>query len=167
MRLIPYTQYYRVRSEEQQAELDHCLHSNLQHPALDQIVLLGEPDPSKLPGPARIAAVQLVELAESLTYATWMWKPKEKQDALGIPDNSNITADNALDPVEKAFVTRENLLALSSSAQNGRGESSRLYRFPHWSRSKRALRSDAPAPESPLDAHSDQHPPQRKLCIQH
>ena len=63
MRLILYTQYYRARTPERQAELDHCLASNLQHPALDQVVVLREPDAPPLPGEARMP-VEVVEVQD-------------------------------------------------------------------------------------------------------
>ena len=71
MRLILYTQYFRARTPKRQEELDHCLRSNLQHPALDQMVVLREPDAPELPGPARMAVqeqtlIPLEQMRESL-----------------------------------------------------------------------------------------------------
>ena len=92
MRLILYTQYYRARTSERQKELDHCLCSNLQHPALDRVVVLSEPDAPPLPGPAHME-VQELEEAERITYDNWMQRLSQKQGSIGILINSAIVLD--------------------------------------------------------------------------
>ncbi|PSB36504.1 exostosin domain-containing protein [Aphanothece minutissima] len=149
MRLILYTQYYRARTPERQAELDHCLRSNLQHPALDQVVLLREPDAPELPGPARMPVQQVVE-AERLTYARWMQMLRNEPDAIGILINSDIALGEGWQQLGAVLNTPQSVVALSRYNPQGPGQPARLNRFPHWTQDTWALRSDAPLPDSLL-----------------
>ena len=153
MRLILYTQYYRARSRERQAELDHCLRSNLQHPALDQIVLLREPDAPPLPGPARIP-VEEIEEAERLTYASWMRLLQQQRDAIGILLNADIALGEGIEQLEQVLSTPDSVMALSRYNPQGSGLPPLLNKFPHWTQDTWALRSDAPIAASLLYASS-------------
>ena len=106
MRLILYTQYYRARTPERQAELDHCLHSNLQHPMLDQVVLLREPDAPELPGDARMQ-VEVLQEAERLTYASWMRLLQQQPEAIGILVNSDIALGTGWEQLQQVLNTPE------------------------------------------------------------
>jgi hypothetical protein len=151
MRLILYTQYYRARTPERQAELDQCLRSNLQHPCLDAVVLLREPDAPDLPGPARMPVQQLEE-AERLTYARWMRMLRQEPDAIGILINSDIALGQGWQHAEAVLNSPNSVMALSRYNPRSPGESPRLNLFPHWTQDTWALRSDAPIPESLLYA---------------
>ena len=151
MRLILYTQYYRARTPDRQAELDHCLRSNLQHPALDQVVVLSEPDAPALPGPARMA-VQQLEQAERLTYANWMQLLRQEADAIGILINADIALAEGFEQLEAVLNTPETALALSRYNPQADGQPARLNKFTHWTQDTWALRSDAPISDSLLYA---------------
>ncbi len=151
MRKILYTQYYRAKTPDRQAELDHCLRSNLQHPQLDMVVVLHEPDAPALPGPARMP-VQLLEDANRLTYASWMRMLKDQPDAIGILINSDIALGQGWDHMETVLDTPESVVALSRYNPDPLGRPARLNRFPHWTQDTWALRSDAPIPRSLLYA---------------
>jgi hypothetical protein len=151
MRLILYTQYYRARTPERQAELDHCLRSNLQHPALDQVVVLREPDAPELPRPARMP-IEVVEEAERLTYASWMRMLREQQEAIGILINSDIALGSGWEQLQQVLNTPESVVALSRHNSEGEGKPARLNKFPHWTQDTWALRSDAPITDSLLYA---------------
>ena len=131
MRLILYTQYYRARTPERQAELDHCLRSNLQHPQLDQVVVLREPDAPELPGEARMP-VQVIEEAERLTYAAWMRMLQQESEAIGILINSDIALGQGWEQLQQVLNTPESALALSRYNPSTNGGPLRLNKFPHW-----------------------------------
>ena len=151
MRLILYTQYFRARTPKRQEELDHCLRSNLQHPALDQMVVLREPDAPELPGPARMA-VQELEQADRLSYASWMRMLREQPDAIGILINSDIELGTGWEQLQQVLNTPESALALSRYNFQGEGKPGRLNKFTHWTQDTWALRSDAPITDSLLYA---------------
>jgi hypothetical protein len=151
MRLILYTQYYRARTPQRQAELDHCLRSNLQHPALDQVVVLREPDAPELPGEGCMP-VQQIEEAERLTYAGWIKLLQKEPDAIGILINSDIALGKGWEQLEQVLNTPESVLALSRYNPSPDGGPPRLNKFPHWTQDTWALRSDAPITGSLLYA---------------
>lgn len=151
MRLILYTQYYRARTPERQAELDHCLRTNLQHPQLDQAVVLREPDAPELPGDARMP-VQVIEEAERLTYAAWMRLLQQETEAIGILINSDIALGQGWEQLQQVLNTPESVLALSRYNPSANGGAPRLNKFPHWTQDTWALRSDAPITDSLLYA---------------
>lgn len=151
MRLILYTQYYRTRTPERQAELDHCLRSNLQHPMLDQVVLLREPDAPELPGDPRMP-VEVLEEAERLTYASWIRLVRQQPDAIGILINSDIALGTGWEQLQQVLNTPESVLALSRYNPQAEGQPARLNTFPHWTQDTWALRSDAPITDSLLFA---------------
>lgn len=153
MRLILYTQYYRARTSERQEELDHCLRSNLQHPALDQVVVLRERDAPPLPGPARME-VQELEEAERLTYANWMQRLRQEQGAIGILINADIALGEGFEQLPQVLNTADSALALSRYNPQGEGKPARLNKFTHWTQDTWALRSDAPISDSLLYASS-------------
>jgi len=151
MRLILYTQYYRARTPERQEELDHCLASNLQHPALDQVVVLREPDAPPLPGPARMD-VQELEEPERLTYSNWMQRLRKEPKAIGILVNSDIVLGQGFEQLPAVLNTPDSALALSRYNPQGEGQPARLNKFTHWTQDTWALRSDAPITDSLLYA---------------
>lgn len=151
MRLILYTQYYRARTPERQEELDYCLASNLQHPALDQVVVLREPDAPPLPGPARMD-VQELEEPERLTYANWMQRLRQEPKAIGILVNSDIALGQGFEQLPAVLNTPDSVLALSRYNPQGEGQPARLNKFTHWTQDTWALRSDAPITDSLLYA---------------
>lgn len=151
MRLILYTQYYRARTPERQAELDHCLHSNLQHPMLDQVVLLREPDAPELPGDARMQ-VEVLQEAERLTYASWMRLLQQQPEAIGILVNSDIALGTGWEQLQQVLNTPESVVVLSRYNPQGEGLPARLNKFPHWTQDTWAMRSDAPIKDSLLYA---------------
>lgn len=153
MRLILYTQYYRARTPERQEELDHCLRSNLQHPALNQVVVLREPDAPPLPGPARMQ-VQEVKKAERLTYANWMQLVRQETNAIGILANADIALAEGFAQLVLVLNTPESALALTRYNPQGVGQPARLNKFSHWTQDTWALRSDAPITDSLLYASS-------------
>lgn len=153
MRLVLYVQYYRGRSPERQAELDHCLCSNLQHPALDQVVLLREPDAPDLPGPARMP-VQIMDWPERLTYSHWMQLVRQQTDVIGILINSDIALGQGWQHIQDVLSSPELVVALSRYNTQGTELTPRLNRFPHWTQDTWAIRSDAPILESLLHASS-------------
>jgi hypothetical protein len=153
MRLILYTQTYRARTPERQAELDHCLRSNLQHPALDQVVVIREPEAPPLPGPARMS-VQEIEDAERLTYARWMRLLQQERDAIGILINADTALGEGFEQMQQVLNTPESVMALSRYNPQGAGQPPKLNRFPHWTQDTWALRSDAPISDSLLYASS-------------
>jgi hypothetical protein len=151
MRLILYTQYYRARTPERQAELDHCMRSNLQHPALDQVVVLRELDAPPLPGQARMP-VEEIEEATRLTYTGWMRLVQQQQDAIGILINADIALGKGWDQLNQVLTTPESVLALSRYNPSSDGGAPQLNKFPHWTQDTWALRSDAPISDSLLYA---------------
>lgn len=153
MRLILYTQYYRARTPERQEELDHCLCSNLQHPALDEVVVLREHDAPPLPGPARMEVKELEE-AERLTYANWMQRLRQEQGAIGILINADIALGEGFERLPQVLNNADSALALSRYNTQGEGKPARLNKFTHWTQDTWALRSDAPISDSLLYASS-------------
>ena len=153
MRLILYTQAYRARTAKRQEELDHCLRSNLQHPALDQVVVLREPDAPPLPGPARIP-VEEIEEAGRLTYAGWMRLVQLQPDAIGILINADIALGEGIEQIRQVLNTPESAMALSRYNPQGVGQPPKLNSFPHWTQDTWAVRSDAPFSDSLLYASS-------------
>jgi len=147
MRLILYTQTYHARTPERQAELDHCLRRNLQHPAVDRVVVIREPDAPPLPGPARMP-VQEIEEAERLTYARWMRLLQQERDAIGILINADIALGEGFEQMQQVLNTPESVMALSRYNPQGAGQPAKLNRFPHWTQDTWALRSDAPISDS-------------------
>lgn len=153
MRLILYTQHHRARTPERQQELDHCLRSNLQHPALDQVIVLREPDAPALPGPSRMEVQQLEE-ANPLTYSTWIQLLSQEQDAIGILINADIALGKGFERLPEALNTADSALALSHYNPLGESKPATLNQFPHWTQHTWALRSDAPITQSLLYASS-------------
>ena len=88
--------------------------SNLQHPALDEVVLLKEPDAPPTPGPAHVKVRERIE-ARRLTYALWMEMVKEEDDTIGILINSDIALGKGWDKVEEILNTPDSVIALVQS----------------------------------------------------
>lgn len=153
MRIILFTQYYRARTPERQAELDHCLSTNLQHPVLDQVVVLREPDAPSLPGPARMD-VQEVDHAERVTYSHWIQRLMQETNAIGILINSDIALGTGWEQLYQVLNTPESVVALSRYNYQGRGKPAQLNKCTHWTQDTWALRSDAPISESLLCSSS-------------
>lgn len=151
MRLILYTQYYRARTPERQAEIDGCLSSNMQHPALDRIVLLREPDAPGHPGQARMPVDVVVE-PERLSYSLWLRLLRDEPDAIGILINADIALGEGFEHLHTVLNEPHSVMALSRYNPQPQGAPPRLNRFPHWTQDTWALRSDAPISDSLLYA---------------
>ncbi|MCP9797729.1 exostosin family protein [Cyanobium sp. Lug-B] len=148
MRRILYTQYYRCRQRERQAEIDRCLEINLLHPGLDKVVVLREHDAPPIP-PGTVEC-EVIDWNERLTYSHWLSLAKQEPDSIALLVNSDIYLAEGLEHLEAVFDTPKAFMALSRYNPEPGCERLRLNAYPHWTQDTWGIRTDAPVPQSLL-----------------
>jgi hypothetical protein len=150
MRTVLYSQYYRAKTPERQAEIDRCLEINLRHPGLDKVVVLREDDSP--PIPKGTVACEVIDSNERLTYSQWLALAKREPEAIALLVNSDIYVGDGLEYLDQVFATPNAFLALSRYNPETSGERLLLNRYPHWTQDTWGIRTDAPVPQSLLYA---------------
>ncbi len=148
MRRILYTQYYRCRQKERQAEIDRCLEINLSHPGLDKVVVLREDDAP--PIPLGSVACEVIDWNERLTYSHWLTLARQEPEAIALLVNSDIYLAEGVEHLEAVFDSPTTFMALSRYNPEPGSDRLRLNAYPHWTQDTWGIRTDAPVPQSLL-----------------
>lgn len=150
MRKVLYTQYYRAKTSERQAEIDRCLEINLNHSHLDKVVVLREDDAPSIPNGT--VACEVLNSNERLTYSQWLRLAKREPEAIALLVNSDIYVDQGLEYLDQVFDAPNVFLAMSRYNPEAKGDRLLLNKYPHWTQDTWGIRTDAQIPQSLLYA---------------
>jgi hypothetical protein len=141
MRKILYTQYYRCKQPERQAEIDRCLQINLNHPGLHKVVVLREADAPPIPQGS--VPSEIIDFNDRLTYSSWMSLAKQEKDAIALLMNSGIYLSEGAEYLNAVFNTPNSFMAMSCYNPIPGTKRFGLNSFPHWTQDVWGIRTDA------------------------
>ena len=111
MEIVVYSQYYRTKTPDRQAEIDECLYRNLNHPFISKIILFRESDAP--PAPKGTVPVEIVDNDNRITYAEWFRWVRRQKTGIALLLNADIYLDEGLGDLVQTFNGKDVFVALT------------------------------------------------------